>query len=36
LCDWYHLNISGHNFIALKIAVGAVWPRPQRDASIIV
>src|SRR6188474_3465585 len=36
LYDWYHLNISGHNFIALNIAVGAVWPRPQRDASIIV
>src|SRR5215204_5629041 len=29
-------NISGHNFIALNIAVGAVWPRPHRDASIIV
>ena len=29
-------NISGHNFIALSTAVGAVWPRPQSDASIIV
>jgi hypothetical protein len=27
---------SGHSFIALKIAVGAVWPRPHSDASIIV
>src|SRR5262245_17451799 len=32
----YFSNISGHNFTALNIAVAAVWPRPHRDASIIV
>mgnify|MGYP001282431912 CR=1 FL=1 len=32
----YSSNILGHNFIALNTAVAAVWPRPHRDASIIV
>src|SRR3989441_12182311 len=29
-------KISGHIFIALRTAVAAVWPRPQREASVIV
>jgi hypothetical protein len=33
---FHFLNSSGHIFIALKIAVGAVCPRPHNDASIIV